>query len=1529
MSDTLDLSAQFAGARLVVLGGTGFLGKVWLSQLLYHWPEVEHIWLVVRPKGDLSSHDRFWTDVATNKVFDPLRKQHGDDFYAFLEKKITPIAGDVSEPFAGVAQEVRDELRGRLTAVVNSAGVVDFNPPLDYALNVNAFGMQNLVELCRDLGDCNFLHTSTCYVAGGNTGQVDEVDPLSKPFPRAHELDEAHWSPDREIAECVDLVDHVRHRVGDAFRQSHFLDQAKQNLRKKGEPCRGSALDDELIRVRDGYEREQLVDVGMERARYWGWHNTYTYTKSIGEQVLCRSELPFTIVRPAVIESAVAFPEVGWAEGVNTMAPVLYLGLNSPGSFPCAPDSVLDIIPVDLVASGMSIALAALIEGTHQRVYQLGSSDTNPLLMTRIIELSGLHKRRYLRTEAPGNPLINAVRARIEPTPQSAQSYIKRGPAWLSSVASQASGVLKGIGGPLAPITRPAAKALEGASKGLKIKGFILDQFLPFMATHNYRFATTNIRAEFDRLSDQDQLKLPFRPQDIDWRDWMMNVQIPGMQRNVFPLIDERISRPRKPLRGYDHLIDLVAEMADRHGHMPALMLTTDQGLERISFIELQQRVDAAASRLFAAGVRRGDRVLLSGNNHPAWPIAWFAIIRAGGVVVPVDPALEAPGPHNIVKRAEITLAVVDSDARAWLGDGLPAQTVDLHAVVEGGAPGPLPDLELVSDDLASILFTSGTTGEPKGVMLTHGNFTSLLGSLGTVFPLRPTDRVLSVLPLHHTFEFTCGLLLPLSRGSRILYLDEISGERLSHALREGRITAMVGVPALWQLLERRIRSEASSRGKLAEVAFDGALAGNRWFGAQTGVDLGRLMFGSVHSRLGGNIRLLISGGAALPKDTHALFSGLGLHLAEGYGLTEAAPVLSVSKGSPGARAGNVGKAIPGVQLKIASADDNGVGEVLAKGPNVMKGYFADEDATKAAVDEDGWLHTGDLGRIDHKGRLVLVGRAKDVVVTASGENLYLDDIEKRIGTIPGVDEYALVGINDPRGGERLAMLAVPQDDATTAKTGIRAAIAHLPAVQQPAVVHTVDAELPRTATRKVQRKAVRETIERIVAATAAAKGNAIAGPVVTAVASIAGKAPGDVTDATHLREDLGFDSLMWVELAGALEALPGHTPDADALSDCDTVGDVVALTRNQPAVAAIEDTEPSSLVLPEVVRTPLKEGLRQLQMAAYGRALDTRVVGRAFIPQNRPTIVVSNHTSHLDMGLVKYALGPYGQRIRGLAAKDYFFAGNRWWVTYFEQLTNLAPIDRERGFRASLEQASQVVEEGHVVLLFPEGTRRTDGTLGEFKPLVGKLALQTGVDILPLHIAGTYDILPKGSFVPKGRKIEVRIGPPLEVRHLRRLVKGMKPADAARAVARLAHDAVAALGEGRVLDPSQIDALKDEPVLPKTNGVADAFASLEERINPQLVSKPVSWYFSLGGKDGPRYTVTATPDGAVVRNGRPQGGKADCVVKTSADMMSRIINDAYLPTPPEFVSGAIKTNDIPLIIEFARVFQLNPDLPA
>ncbi len=1537
----LDLKRMLSGRRVVVVGGTGFLGQVWWAFLLSRFPDIERIYLVMRPKGGASVEERYEKDVEPSAVLDPLRTTHGTNFTNWIRGKLTVVAGDVVQPFCGMSSEMRDDLRGNIDAVVNVAGVVDFDPPLDEALEVNAFGVQNLVALARDLGGVPLLHTSTCYVAGSQTGHVPEIDPREFPFPRAHELDRSHWDPDREIAECLDVIEQARHRASDAFRQSRFLDEAKKNLLERNEPGRGTVLDAEVRRVKRKFVEARLAEMGMERAQFWGFPNTYTYTKAIGEQIAASSGLPFTIVRPAVVESTSHFPFPGWNEGINTSAPLIFIvrqgGLQIPGS-----DNYLDVIPCDMVAAGLTLALGELLEGTAKPVYQLGSSDSNPCTMRRFFELSGLYKRRYFQKTGKGGPVLSFLQSHYEGAMLSKSQFEKYGPNAIARQGNALSKIIrKAAVGPAAPLLKPAAKMIYEFSEQQRKVGNVLTVFLPFTSQFHYIFGCDNTRAAHARLSEAERAIVDWSPESIDWRSWFLDVHVPGLERFVFPQIEERLRRPKKAPERHDTLPALLDEMAERFELGVALQRTEKDGLSRLSFSEWREHSAACAARLIEAGVRPGDRVLLAAQNHPAWPICFFGILKAGATVVPLDANIDLIAAENLREASGARVFIADAQVKERLRGKLNGDVrfCDLLSMAENGSIGLGVSVE--ADDVAVLIYTSGTTGRPKGVQLTHKNLTALIASLAPLFPLGRGDRVLSVLPLHHTFELTCGMLLPLSRGARIVYLDELNADRLVNGLQVAKITALIGVPALWEMLERRIVARVAEHGAFASHVFEFAIELNRALGKNLGIDTGKMLFGPVHHGLGGHLKFLVSGGAALPQSTHHLFAGLGLHLAEGYGLTEASPVLSVAPGGPKSKAGHVGRAIPGVELKIDAANAEGVGEVLARGPNVMLGYAGDEEATSAVI-SGGWLRTGDLGKLDRKGQLTIVGRAKDVVVASSGENVYPDDVEARLGKLAHVQELTVLGVPDGRGGERLACVAIPEtaDDVPRAKrherarASLDAALLKLPSGQRPALVLVFDAPLPRTSTRKVKRGDVRRLIERALAlsdappSSRAGARDGAAALVRAAVGTIARRDPAQIRPDMTLRGDFGFDSLMLLELLVALEAQVGHPLDAERLSAATTVGEVEAAVRETSdarkiaSTSSIEQESVKPLEIPPALRDAAMHWMGRAQMGFYDTVLRTKVTGRAFIPHNRSTIIAANHASHLDMGLVKYALGSYGEDLVSLAAQDYFFEGNRFRKAYFENFTNLVPMTRSGSLRQALRQAGALLEQGKTVLIFPEGTRSSDGEIHEFKASLGHLALHHDKDIVPIYLGGTHAALPKGSTVPRQREVEARIGLPLLASELKRLTHGLPMSEASRVVAKLTERAVSELSKGRVLKLEDLhpkDMVAPPPVI-EDRTLAPVFQELQTRFVAGSVEKPVSFYFSLG--DTERWSVRITQDSCEVINGKVES-PADCVLKTSPAMFTRIVREKYTPSPAEFVAGAVKSNNIQLLFTFQKAFQL------
>ena len=392
------------------------------------------------------------------------------------------------------------------------------------------------------------------------------------------------------------------------------------------------------------------------------------------------------------------------------------------------------------------------------------------------------------------------------------------------------------------------------------------------------------------------------------------------------------------------------------------------------------------------------------------------------------------------------------------------------------------------AQSVASLIFTSGTTGQPKGVMLSHRNLTSMVSMLSSVFDMTTRDGVLSVLPLHHTFEFSTGFLTPLSRGAQITYLPELTSDALARAIKNGHVTGMVGVPALWELLHRRIKNRLYERSDWIGKTADNLICANAWLRDKTPLNFGQVLFYPIHEGLGGRIRYFISGGSALSEKIQRDFHGLGFTILEGYGLTEASPVLTVTRPENRMLTGTVGKPLPGVEVRIADPDPSGVGEVIARGPNVMLGYYEDEAATRKTLVER-WLYTGDLGRVDDDGNLVSRRPLKRDHRRYERQERLSGRARRDLCNSPYVKELSIVGLADGI-GEKVACLVVADDeyDISLSRAALhrlveehfREVSASLPYFKRVKVLHFTDIELPRTATRKVKRREVVQIMESI-----------------------------------------------------------------------------------------------------------------------------------------------------------------------------------------------------------------------------------------------------------------------------------------------------------------------------------------------------------------------------------------------------------------------------------------------------------------
>jgi len=843
-----------------------------------------------------------------------------------------------------------------------------------------------------------------------------------------------------------------------------------------------------------------------------------------------------------------------------------------------------------------------------------------------------------------------------------------------------------------------------------------------------------------------------------------------------------------------------------------ALQIKEATGYRRLAYGDVARQARLLATALCRAGVAPGDRVALISENRPEWVIAYLAVVAAGGTAVPLDVQLADAEVVNVLQHAECRIAVASGKQAARLfptnAQGAPlAWVVDLDAATDGKrilsyqATLKNPDVpaeglpRVESDALASILYTSGTTGTPKGVMLSHGNFLANVESVMEFQLVNAQDNLLSVLPLHHAFPFTVQLIL-LFTGARITFPPSLRGPDLLACMHETGVTALVAVPQLFYLLHKGIFDQIARRPFPVRTLLRFLL---RLSGALRAmhINLGRLVFAQVHRRFGGHIRIMASGGARLDPLIARDFLALGFTLTEGYGLTETAPVVAFNPLGR-VRPGSVGIPLPGVEVKIIQGDAEGVGEIGIRGPNVMQGYYRQPEAT-AEVMRDGWFLSGDLGYLTADGYLVITGRAKEVIVLSSGKNIYPEEIEEQYQKSVYIKEICLIPQTSDRSGaavEGLLALVLPDLDVFRAKglTTVAETIRwdmenvgrNLPAYKRPTGLRIVKEGFPRTRLGKIQRHLVQKLFSTELAheewraeertpagAELAVPEDEVGRQVMAYLREATQKSAVGLED--NLELDLGLDSLARVEMLVALEgALDVKIPD-DAAAALFTVRDVIERLRMLRAGGATAGVAERRRGWGEILaETPaevaglLDAGRRRSAtlITAFSRAVCVvvlrviyrlRVQGLENVPQTGPFILVANHCSYLDGFILATAL-PYAvaQQISYLGF-EWFFRSRilAWWA----RGARVIPVDMDTHLVRALQASARLLRDGKILCLFPEGERSADGGVRPFRKGTGILVRELRVPVLPAHIAGAFEAWPRGRSLPRLRPLHVRFG--------------------------------------------------------------------------------------------------------------------------------------------------------------------------
>ncbi|HEX6125594.1 MAG TPA: AMP-binding protein [Pyrinomonadaceae bacterium] len=1447
----------FKGKNIFFIGGTGFVGKVTLSMLLNNFPDIGKVYATVRARDEHESNTRFWTTIVTSPTFDPLREKYGDDFEKFIRSKVVPVNGDVGNEFLGLDEKEAKKIMRDTDIIINGAGNVTFNPPLESALRTNVVGSNNIIRMARMMKKPRLVHVSTCFVAGKRSGPIWENEPVVGYFPRKNELIGTTFDVNREVEDCARLSEQARQEADDAVQAAKFREAARDRFIEEGrDPDDEGELKSAIFRERKMWIRERTTELGAERAEYWGWTNIYTYSKSLAEQIIAQQDdIVKTLVRPSIVESSQSYPFPGWNEGFTTTAPLILIALRGQPIIPVNEKLILDIIPVDMVAGVILAAtMNALVDDNPPLVLQASSGDSNPNDMKRIVGLVGLYKRQHFEDKENGNKLANKLAGMIETATVKQRTYELTSAPMLNKLAKGADKFLDKAsprwgGGRIGNIVSDIRKSVEDFERTTQETMDAFAMFKPFMIDNEYLYRSDNVRALMSVIKEKEKHLLPWYPEKLDWYDYWLNVHFPGMRKWVLPTLEEELKIQERRSYTYKDLLDLFDTSTKRFGTRVAMRIERNGRKEQYTFEDVRELTLRAAGFFAANGINQGDRVILFSNNMPEWGMTYFGILKAGATAIPIDPASSVDEIVNFAKAGEASAIVLSpklaeenpdladrltaglaeylisedgpsiqdpeskiQDLKVWTFDDV----FEMPSETEEAQRNALLPARILSNSVASLIFTSGTTGKPKAVMLSHKNFTNMISMLSSVLDMDITDGVLSVLPMHHTFEFSAGFLTPFSNGTQITYLDELTAEELSHAIENGHVTGMVGVPALWEMLHRRIKTRLRERGDWIADLADNVIEFNAWIRDNTPFNLGPIVFFPIHQGMGGKMRYLISGGSALSEKVQKDLHGLGFTVLEGYGLTESSPVLTVARPGNKLLRGSVGKPLPGVEVKIDNPDENGVGEVLARGQNVMLGYYNNEEATEAVL-QDRWLRTGDLGKLDDDGNLFIVGRSKDVIIDSNGKNIYPDEIEDLYGKSGFIKELSVVGLPDEDGGEKIAALVVPDYEHEIAlnradvnkkvEEHFREVSAGLAFFKRVKVLHVTPFELPRTATRKVKRPEVVEMLQSFeerskkrTNAVVESKGDDNALWIRKIVATVSNRPLSDIAVEDKLA-DLGFDSLMFVELQAAVEDAGGRVLSPDTLNEVQTVRELLTAVQrvdkskrlaDEPKVEEKKDDE--DIVIPSIIRRAGNAVVSFAQDTLYEGVLDTRIEGDSNVPQHVNFIVAPNHTSHIDTGLVKKALGPgVADQTVAVAAADYWF-DTKYKRAYMNNFTTLVPIERTGSLRQSLRHVTRILNEGYNALIFPEGGRQESGQIAEFKPIIGYLALNQKIGILPMYIWGTYEAFPKGTIIPKGSSIGAKVGAKvgrfLEYDELRKMTEGVPNTEAYRLIAaRVQHE--------------------------------------------------------------------------------------------------------------------------------------------
>jgi long-chain acyl-CoA synthetase len=844
-----------------------------------------------------------------------------------------------------------------------------------------------------------------------------------------------------------------------------------------------------------------------------------------------------------------------------------------------------------------------------------------------------------------------------------------------------------------------------------------------------------------------------------------------------------------------ESLAEFFLEHFQAHRHERAYGQRRGYRMEWFTYGEVVELASRFARELEARQIGKGDRVMLWGENRAEWVAAFFGCAQRGAVVVPMDNVASANFAARVFRQVEARLLVCSRPhAREAPNEFAAVPTLileDSPQALEHHSAAPIPPVALGRDDILQIVFTSGTTTEPKGVVITHGNVLANIAPLEEeirrylkyerfVHPV----RFLNLLPLSHVFGQFLGLFLPPLLGGTVIFQEELKPSEIIHTIHRERISVLVSVPRVLQSLKQKIERDVEDKGEMDEFQqrfrfAEGKHFLRRWW-----------IFRKIRRQFGWKFLAFICGGAALDPETEEFWGRLGYAAIQGYGLTETTSLISVNHPFKLGK-GSIGKVLPGRELKLAED-----GEILVRGGGVAAGYW-DGSGRHDLTGDQGWYRTGDVGALDDGGNLYFKGRKKEVIVTPAGLNIYPEDLEAALRRQPEIKDCVVLGIERGGNSEPCAVVILRDEANGDTRSESRAddvladiiqrANQSLAEYQRMRMWQQWPHEdFPRTSTQKPRKNLIQEVAQKHFFAPdpksgSSATAGASSAPLAELIARVVGRPVSSLQANANLDSDLGLSSLDRVELLGALEDRYQVDLSETRFGAVRTVGDLDKILRGD---ASGKVQQKSGYHYP---RWTLRWPATWLRFLAHYLWLRPSIVllgwprieGRENLRGvTGPLLVVCNHIADVDFAFVQTALparfrhrlatatrGEDLEALRTPPPSRGFFGSmyDRMLWFFGVSLLNLFPLPRGAGFRQSFDYAGEAVDRGYSILVFPEGRHTVDGNINSFRAGIGLLAHNLGVPILPMRISGLFEVKRAGKRFAAPWKIRVRIGQPMK----------------------------------------------------------------------------------------------------------------------------------------------------------------------